>query len=96
LTGTWQPDGRNIDPNSSGAAFDSAGRITFSSLADEDPDGEWTLFFADMSGGGGTSHIVSWELDITAIPEPTNVALGLLAGGFGVIGFIRRFRTKPQ
>ncbi len=86
LTGTWQPDGRTNSPLSSPASFDSAGRVNFSSYDNQDPNGTWMLFFADASGGGGTSSLVSWELDITAVditavPEPVNLALGLFAGG---------------
>lgn len=40
-------------------------------------DGTWTLFFADMSSGGGTSTLTGWSLDITAVPEPVNEALAL-------------------
>ncbi len=79
LTGTWQPDGRNINPASSGATFDSASPSTpLSGFNVSDPNGGWTLFFADMSGGG-QSTVVSWTLDITAVPEPVNVALGIFA-----------------
>jgi hypothetical protein len=82
LTNVWQPDGRDIDPNSTPSAFDSASRVTFGSYNDLNPNGTWTLFFADMSAGGGTSQVVSWELDIAAVPEPMNVALGIFAGAF--------------
>lgn len=44
-------------------------------------NGTWTLYFADLSGGA-TSTLNSWSLDITAVPEPVNVALGV----FGVLG----------
>ena len=43
------------------------------------PNGTWTLFFADLSGGD-VSTLNGWSLDITAVPEPVNVAL-LVAGG---------------
>jgi len=85
LTGTWQPDGRAIDPLSSPATFDSASRTNFSGYNNLNPNGTWTLFFADMSAGGGTSQLLSWELDITAVPEPVNVALAVF--GVGLVGF---------
>jgi len=47
------------------------------------PNGTWTLFFADLSGGDA-STLVSWGLDIAAVPEPTTWALvgfGLMFGG---------------
>src|ERR1035437_8093538 len=33
-------------------------------------DGTWTLFFADLSNGGGTSTLNSWTLGITGVAEP--------------------------
>jgi len=92
LDGTWQPDGRTISPLSSPGSFDTAGRSTFNSYDNQDPNGTWTLFFADMSGGGGTSSLVSWELDITTlsvVPEPVNLALGIVAAGLIGSGVIR-------
>jgi subtilisin-like proprotein convertase family protein len=44
-------------------------------------DGNWTLYFADLSSGGGTSTLNSWSLGITAVPEPVNMALT----DFGVV-----------
>jgi hypothetical protein len=58
------------------------------------PNGNWTIFFADMASGGGSgpSSLVTWSLDITAVPEPVNVALGIF-GGLAVLGGV--CRTKP-
>lgn len=78
LTGTWQPDGRSIDPASDRALFDSAGRLTFASFNGLDPNGMWTLFIADLSPGG-QSELAGWALSVTAVPEPVNAALGFLA-----------------
>ena len=45
------------------------------------PNGNWTIFFADLSGGE-QSTLVGWSLELdTVIPEPVNYALGI----FGVI-----------
>ncbi|MGD0262953.1 MAG: hypothetical protein ABSD29_24580 [Verrucomicrobiota bacterium] len=33
MTGTWQPDGRTINPLSAPSAFDPAGTVTFAALA---------------------------------------------------------------
>src|SRR2546421_386517 len=70
----WRPDGRNIDPASSGATFDStAPTALLSSFNGINPNGSWTLFLADMSGGA-PSTLVSWGLDITsAVPEPASL-----------------------
>jgi len=79
LTGTWQPDGRNIDPQSAPTAFDSASRVSFGSYNGMNPNGTWTLFLADLSAGA-QSQLVNWSLDITAVPEPVNVALAVFGG----------------
>jgi subtilisin-like proprotein convertase family protein len=88
LTGSWQPDARNIDPLSPGSAFDSANRFgTLSQFNGFDPNGTWTLFIADTSSGA-ESTIVSWGLQITAAPEP-GIACLMLAGG-ALLSFRRR------
>ena len=92
-TSTWTPDGRNINPScSSRVDFDTAAGsrlgldTTFGGM---NPNGTWTLFFADVSGGGGTSTVNGWSLDITAVPEPVNVALGLFGVLFAGITAVR-------
>jgi subtilisin-like proprotein convertase family protein len=81
LTGQWQPDGRLIDPLSSGATFDSAARNKMlSGFNGLGPNGTWTLFLADVSAGGqGT--LVSWGLDmVTAVPEPGSAGMLVALG----------------
>ena len=95
LTGTWQPDGRNIDPASDPALFDSANRLTFASFNGLDPDGTWTLFIADLSPGG-QSQLAGWALSVTAVPEPVNVALGFLAVAFLSTAVARSRRAGHQ
>jgi len=89
--GTYLADGRNISPLSAPGLFDTTSSATFAStFGGMNPNGDWTLFFADASGGGGTSTITSWSLDIiTAVPEPINVALGVF-GGLFLIGSLCR------
>ncbi len=77
LTGQWQPDGRGIDPGSAAAAFDPPGNANFDSFAGVNPNGSWTLFFADLSPGG-TSTINGFSVSLSAVPEPENLALGVL------------------
>jgi subtilisin-like proprotein convertase family protein len=59
-------------------------------------DGTWTLFFADMSSGGGTSTLDSWSLNIEAVPEPVNVALGIFGMLLGGLALARHHATKRR
>jgi subtilisin-like proprotein convertase family protein len=74
------------------------GNYTASSLVSfntTDPNGAWTIFFADMSPGD-TSTLNSFSIGITAVPEPVNVALamfGILLGGVALAGSLWRRRT---
>ena len=45
--------------------------------------------FVPLTNESGGSPTVSWSLDITAVPEPANVALGIFAGLFVVGGLCR-------
>jgi len=56
------------------------------------PNGTWSLYFADTIAGGGNATLQGWSLDITSVPEPTNVALGMLAGTFFAGLITRRFK----
>ena len=42
-------------------------------------NGTWTLFFADMTSGGGDATLNSWTLNLAVVPEPVTLALGLFA-----------------
>ncbi len=70
LTGTFQPDGRNISPTSAGALFDSAPRATLNgTFAGLSAKGDWTLFLADAVGG--SQHVLSdWTLSISGLSGP--------------------------
>jgi len=88
LTGTWQPDARNILPNSAPGVFDSAATSADLSVFNNMvPNGQWTLFIADLSAGG-TSTLVSWGLTVVTVPEPQTWAL--VAGGLGTLVALRR------
>lgn len=77
LTGTWAPDGRNVNPTT---VLDSDGRTALlNPFAGADPNGTWTLFVADVSGGG-TARLASWSLSITATAVPEPADYGLAAG----------------
>jgi subtilisin-like proprotein convertase family protein len=92
----WRPDGRNIDPTSSGSTFDSTSpSALLSSFNGLNPNGTWTLFLADVSGGS-TSTLVSWGLDITgtaAVPEPSSVIEGGL-GALIIAAVVIMFRAR--
>lgn len=81
LTGTWQPDGRAVDP---GVVLTTsprtAGLSTFDGL---NPNGVWTLFVADL-GVGGLAKLDSWSVHLVGVPEVTWtgwVSGALLLGG---------------
>jgi hypothetical protein len=84
LTGDWAPDGRNIDPQSSGSAFDGAGTgaglNVFNGLDGGSANGVWTLFIADMSVGGGTATLNHAAVSIMTVPEPRAVSLAAVSG----------------
>jgi subtilisin-like proprotein convertase family protein len=85
---TWSPDGRSVSPL---LALDTDSRTRllnqFNGL---DPNGDWTLFIADVSGGGAPGAVVSWGLNITTVPEPTSLALVAMSGW--VVLFRKKFR----
>ena len=90
LIGNWSADGRNISPLSSGAAFDAASTAAnLGTFNNTTPNGTWTLFIADLSGGG-QSTLVSWGLTISTVPEPQTWAM--LASGAGMLLMFRRRR----
>lgn len=81
----------------SGSYNPSGGSIVFQNYNSISPDGTWTLFFADLSGGDSSaSTLNSWTLDITAVPEPINVALPIFGGLLFAIGLFRRFVGSRQ
>ena len=94
LTGSYQADGRQISPSGSAASFNAAGTVTLNgSFGGMNPNGVWTLHFADYSSGD-TSTLQGWSLNITAVPEPVNVALAVFGGLLAVWSLGRR-RFNP-
>jgi subtilisin-like proprotein convertase family protein len=93
---TWfQPDGRNQDPRT--VTSSTARSSLLNQFTGLDPNGDWTLFIADMSGGE-SGRVLGWGLEITgsltAVPEPSHfitMGFGLAAGA---VAFFCR-RRKP-
>jgi hypothetical protein len=78
LTGTWQPDRRESNPDTV-TTEDARTGTTLDGLVNDlsptDPNGKWTLFLADMEAGG-TMQLNSWSMTLTSIspiPEPYSI-----------------------
>jgi subtilisin-like proprotein convertase family protein len=75
LTGTWQPDGRPLDTAHPENIQNTTMRSDLlNSFENKNPNGQWTLFLADLSSGE-RSTVVSWGMQITAVPEPGESAV---------------------
>ena len=72
--------------------------VAFSAFNTINPNGTWTLFFADLSGGDGAdvTTLNGWSLDITAVPEPVNMAMIIFGVGFVGAGIIRYCRNSRK
>ena len=91
LTGTWAPDGRNVDPTN---VLDTDSRTALlGSFDGQVPNGNWTLFVADVAGGG-TLMLSDWSIDITVSrgPEPHHALV--VALGLGWFAVKRRWVTR--
>jgi hypothetical protein len=73
--GTWQTD--------------TGGNLA--SFLSTSPNGTWSLFIADLSGGG-VSTVQSWglQMDIVAVPEVETWVAAALAGAFGAFWLNRQ------
>jgi subtilisin-like proprotein convertase family protein len=61
------------------------------------PNGTWSLFIADLSGGG-VSTVQSWglQMDIVAVPEVETWVAAALAGAFGAFWLNRQIWKGVQ
>ena len=75
-SGVWNPD------NTSGS---------LESFLSTSQNGTWSLFIADLSGGGVTT-VSSWglQMDIVAVPEVETWVAAALAGAFGAFWLNRQ------
>jgi hypothetical protein len=87
----WRPDARDVDP--AGALDTQARGPLLSSFQGLDPNGEWTLFLADLSGGG-VSEVTRWGLVLT-VPEPHATGLLLAALAYATGRWLRR-ESRPR
>lgn len=88
LTGSWQTDARNIDPD---LVLDTSSRTaTLASFGSKDANGSWTLFIASLESGG-TTTLNGWSMQVTGVPEPLTCTLGtgLLLLGFATYRKLR-------
>lgn len=66
---------------------------TFSSFHGENPNGTWRLYVEDFVGGDAGSIANGWQVNVTAVPEPGEVAVA--AGvGLAVLAGVRRWRRR--
>jgi subtilisin-like proprotein convertase family protein len=94
LTGAWQPDGRNVNPQ---LVLDTSPRTAqLSSFLGSDPNGPWVLFVSDMASGGGQAVLDSWSIDITAVPEPDACKLFALMAAAPLFKYVRRGRLAKS
>jgi subtilisin-like proprotein convertase family protein len=93
LSGTWQPDGRFIDPS---YAIDTTTQSAFlSSFINLEPNGLWTLLVADNSSGSiGT--LKGWGLtittDVAVVPEPSTAIAGAAMAALALLRALKRER----
>jgi hypothetical protein len=92
------------NPSSGGGPYAADGRINYTDAARLDtlsvfnntnPNGIWTLYFADMAALN-TATLDSWSVGITEVPEPVNVALALFGAVIGTAQIIRVVRGRKR
>jgi subtilisin-like proprotein convertase family protein len=76
--------------------YSAAGSLSY--LNGSSANGTWELFFSDQVNGGGTSPstLVGWSLNIEAVPEPVNVALGIFGGLMGLLALARSQMVRAK
>lgn len=80
LEGLWQPDGRLADPRI--VSHSTPRTALLSQFLGTDPNGTWTLFLADVSGGGEV-RLRDWSLQfgLASVPDlDSSLPLLIVAG----------------
>jgi hypothetical protein len=101
LTGLWQADGRDLSPLSSALALENATRQNGGSplgvFHGLNPDGNWTLFLADVSGGAQAT-VQEWGMvmTLTAVPEPAPWLAGAVVFAVAGLYALRVRRQAPR
>lgn len=92
LSGTFQPDAREADPD---FVTDTSGRTAFlSSFNGINPNGYWTLYLADINSVG-ESRLEGWSLDFnSAITVPEDLSGWWVLFTFGILVALKK-RGQP-
>jgi subtilisin-like proprotein convertase family protein len=87
LLGTWQPDGRYVDPDNVNEFVSPTALLDrFNSHS---ANGTWTLFVADLSSDGEPTVLKNWSLELaTTVPEPGPLS-------FAMLGIFLFWRLRP-
>lgn len=89
VTGFWQPDAREIDPD---LVLDTDPRTAYlSSFQGLNANGTWTLFVVD-NAAGDEGTLLGWGLTILGTPEPSRAMLLML----GSVGLLMRRRRALE
>lgn len=91
LVGAWAPDGRAADP---AVVLDTTPRTALlDGFAGHSLDGNWTLFVADLSGGGQhrlDRWALEFEIQASVVPEPATTAAAVTVGLLAFAGWWRK------
>jgi subtilisin-like proprotein convertase family protein len=101
LSGTFQPDGRNVSPLTSPATLEATPSMAvLGSFDGSNPNGAWTLFIADCSPVGiGT--LESWSLVVTGntgtagVPDSGSTVV-LLEVGAGLLFVLKHLSYRAR
>jgi len=71
--------------------------VTFATELDGyNPNATWGLVLWDTSNSGIQNGLAGWSLEVTAVPEPVNVALGVFGSLLVLIVGVRGYRSSRK